>query len=834
VLGPDVSGDQMLWCVYNDADPANHTHGAGSTAPLGVEIQRTLFAFGSVDGFENTVFLRFEIINKGGNTLDSTFVSLWSDPDVGGASDDLAGCDTTRGLGISYNARGTDQVYGDRPPAVGYMILRGPVGLAAPDDTLGMTSFNQYVGGNDPASSAESYRLMRGLLRTGDPIVDATTGQSTRFFHLGDPVRGTGWLDEDPTNQLMMVSSGPFRMAPGDTQQVLAAIMVGRGADRLASVGVVRCEADHARHAFDSPIVVGDPLPPAESCSTNTAYTVSNCPRTVGFWSAEAAFGGGLLTAQQLAAVAACVDSFSTLFNWPPGTDLAQFSAVVDPPGTLDPRQRAHREYAVLMANDCAGRLGYRTRSDEPIWLNRLTEVACSAVRARSIGELTEPARILPEFLDGTYANDNLANRRALDGIPVGLPAFAGGAGPAKAFLGSLLDPVADALLFTGVEFRFNRTTTQKAYRYLRLERQSDGTAPPQGRGYLYGGFVNVPLTCWDTDDGTQLDAAFVERVLTDDAGTILPPTSQPATFDSTWAPDASVSGGHEYLFALKATYSPTAQPAFAQDGVIADGTIPVLYALAPRLRATSDVIDDGDRFRFLWGRPANPSADSLLVALEAQPLDDRAVQNAYDDLIACLAPINDGQGIGVVCTGTTPQAVTVVSVEADSSAVLLTWISAATPLTASVERRREGGDWVAIGQAVAGPDGLIVFDDHDVFAGARYDYRLAVNTGGRVEYFGQVQVDVPGRSSFAFFGAQPNPATQQVVLSFSLATRAPARLELLDVAGRRVLARDLVPSGAGPQLLDLGSSAGFRAGIYLVRITQSGRKINGKVAIVN
>lgn len=117
---------------------------------------------------------------------------------------------------------------------------------------------------------------------------------------------------------------------------------------------------------------------------------------------------------------------------------------------------------------------------------------------------------------------------------------------------------------------------------------------------------------------------------------------------------------------------------------------------------------------------------------------------------------------------------------------------------------------------------------------GGRYDYRLAVDIGGRVEYFGQVQVDVPGRSRFAFFGTQPNPVTENFVLSFSLPTRAPARLELLDVTGRRVLARDLIGLGAGPQVLDLGSSAGFRAGIYMIRITQDGHHIKGKTAIVH
>jgi hypothetical protein len=270
------------------------------------------------------------------------------------------------------------------------------------------------------------------------------------------------------------------------------------------------------------------------------------------------------------------------------------------------------------------------------------------------------------------------------------------------------------------------------------------------------------------------------------------------------------------------------------QDGILADGTAPALYALASRLRAGTDVIDDGDRFRFSWGRATNPGADSLLVALESQSLGDPSVEGAYRDLTACFGPINVGTDIGVVCSGSSAEAITVASVESDSTHVVVTWLSATSPLTATVERRFEGGAWVALGQRSVGPDGLLVFDDDAVAAGAQYDYRLAVDVGGQVGYYGQVQVIVPGRSRFAFFGARPNPATQNLVLSFSLATRSPARLELIDVAGRRVFSRDLNGLGAGPQVLDLGSSDVFRAGVYWIRITQDGRRITGKAAIVH
>jgi len=55
VQGPDFAGDQMLWCVYNDADPLRHAVPGGTTAPLGVEVQQTMSASTAI---ENTAAAR--------------------------------------------------------------------------------------------------------------------------------------------------------------------------------------------------------------------------------------------------------------------------------------------------------------------------------------------------------------------------------------------------------------------------------------------------------------------------------------------------------------------------------------------------------------------------------------------------------------------------------------------------------------------------------------------------------------------------------------------------------------------------------------------------------
>lgn len=259
IPGPDILGDQMLWAVYNDADPDNHTNDAGGSTPLGVEIQQTTFGFNRTGALGNTVFLKFKIINNGDNQLDSMFVSLWSDPDLGGFTDDLVGVDTALSLGYVYNSTNADQLYGTAPPAVGYDFFLGPINSLG--DTLGLASFNKYINGTDPSSTSETYNYMNGLLPDGSILIDPTTGEPTRFFHPGDPVLHKGWLDSNPADRRFLLTSGPFSMAPGDTQIVVGAIIVGQGGNRISSIRALRFFDQSAQLAFDLDFNLPSPPP---------------------------------------------------------------------------------------------------------------------------------------------------------------------------------------------------------------------------------------------------------------------------------------------------------------------------------------------------------------------------------------------------------------------------------------------------------------------------------------------------------------------------------------------------------------------------------------------
>jgi hypothetical protein len=247
---PLLLGDALIWSVFNDADPAYHINAAGKTKPLGVEVQQSVFALARAGALGNIVFIKWRLENKGNNRLDSAYVSLWADPDLGDPGDDLVGCDTTLSLGYAYNETSVDGVYGSAPPAVGFHMLQG---VRENGVLLGMTSFRKYINGEDATGAVETYNVMAGRHRDGSPlhVCDDPFQPVTTFQVAGDPVSQTGCLDFGGDDRRLSVSTGPFTMLPGDTEVVIVAIEVGQGANNLASVQQLRYVAAAANLAFE-------------------------------------------------------------------------------------------------------------------------------------------------------------------------------------------------------------------------------------------------------------------------------------------------------------------------------------------------------------------------------------------------------------------------------------------------------------------------------------------------------------------------------------------------------------------------------------------------------
>ncbi len=182
----------------------------------------------------------------------------------------------------------------------------------------------------------------------------------------------------------------------------------------------------------------------------------------------------------------------------------------------------------------------------------------------------------------------------------------------------------------------------------------------------------------------------------------------------------------------------------------------------------------------------------------------------------------------------TTGVLASLVSARAEPGRVDLAWQLSGGAARATVYRRAPGGGWVAIGEPLADGTGLLAFVDHDVVAGARYGYRLGLAGESGQTFAGEVWVVVPSETRLALRGLTPNPAPAGAALvTFSLPDASPARLDVLDVAGRRVFGREVGSLGGGEHVLRLGGGS-LPAGLYLVRLTRGGRALTAKAVIVN
>jgi hypothetical protein len=144
------------------------------------------------------------------------------------------------------------QIYGKKNlpmTALGYF---GKSGSIAHDPYLG-----EYTRG-----TLQLYNLLQGKLNDGGSVPDPFTGGTTTFPFSGDPVTRTGFLggvtypngwSDVKYDHRMMLCSGPFNMAIGDTQEVVFAELAAggdQGFSRLASVSLLKKSVSAAKQLY--------------------------------------------------------------------------------------------------------------------------------------------------------------------------------------------------------------------------------------------------------------------------------------------------------------------------------------------------------------------------------------------------------------------------------------------------------------------------------------------------------------------------------------------------------------------------------------------------------
>ena len=177
----NVIPEQITWVVFNDQGVHTETEGE----PLNVEIQQTSWALNCTENtfLNQSIFSSYKIINKGSSVLDSMYVGLWTDFDLGCFVDDYFGCAPEQNTYFAYNVDFEDNIlchdnipsYGFNPPVQSITILNQPM------DYFIMLSigffFNPPFG--IPNTPQEYRNALMGVYRSGDPITQGGLGYQT-------------------------------------------------------------------------------------------------------------------------------------------------------------------------------------------------------------------------------------------------------------------------------------------------------------------------------------------------------------------------------------------------------------------------------------------------------------------------------------------------------------------------------------------------------------------------------------------------------------------------------------------------------------------------------
>ncbi len=320
---PEIKGDQAIYFIYNDGNSPT------SVTPMVSEVHGMAYAFSCQDSaLQNTIFVDYWIYNRSQNTYDSTYISMWSDMDLGNAQDDYVQCDVMRNLFFMFNGDDFDDAnagrpgYEDYPGSQGVVILKGAkkdndgmdnnfgIGLnetvngtgfgdgITDNELWGMEFFTFSVNSisNNPKTEQEFRFIQTNHDLQGNQLASDFNSNGTQipykfmFTDTSDPYfYGTRGITIPPFTEIgngnapadrrILASTGPVTFAPGDVIELTYAFVFGRdyvNAGAQAGVTNMLKRADSIRSYYDQGMLsaCGFPLAVKSETRVNSDFKV--------------------------------------------------------------------------------------------------------------------------------------------------------------------------------------------------------------------------------------------------------------------------------------------------------------------------------------------------------------------------------------------------------------------------------------------------------------------------------------------------------------------------------------------------------------------------------
>jgi len=235
---PEMYGDMMVWSLL---EPNwKDTYRDVRKYPLeNITISQSIYGY-SESNLINIVFIRYEITNSGFQDLSDMYAGFFTDIDIefGGYYSNMenaSGYEMERALSYTYPSEAKGDVdLGSDVVVVGHTFLESPISSEHPKTITSHTIFRKHFG-RDPSGFGELnliapynvLNMLKGQSAEGDPMIDPTNGQSTKFAFTGDPVKETGWLDT-PNDVRSLLAAGPFSISVGEKKVLTVALIIQR------------------------------------------------------------------------------------------------------------------------------------------------------------------------------------------------------------------------------------------------------------------------------------------------------------------------------------------------------------------------------------------------------------------------------------------------------------------------------------------------------------------------------------------------------------------------------------------------------------------------------
>ncbi|MEO1258169.1 MAG: T9SS type A sorting domain-containing protein [Bacteroidota bacterium] len=271
--------DEIYWHVFHDNTPHTQTQ---NSHPIWMDISHTVFSYHCTNNkiLDNTVFSNYLLTNGNLDGIDSCFMGLFLDFELG-CPDDYLGVIPEQNILYAYNSDDDDscpdhQGYGVYPPSAAVKLIRGPLSEFRQEMDL-FAAVPLYEnppnpGMGFPENAQDFYNYLTGTWKDGTPVTSGGNGydpQSTNYQSIaypGHPDDPGSWSEVSagsiPGSRKVVTSYGPFKLLPGAVNEIMVGYSFMPNGEFPVTDHLVDVYAgiDHVMQIFDN-CFGGTPLP---------------------------------------------------------------------------------------------------------------------------------------------------------------------------------------------------------------------------------------------------------------------------------------------------------------------------------------------------------------------------------------------------------------------------------------------------------------------------------------------------------------------------------------------------------------------------------------------